>query len=249
MSLDEAIAKFQGITLSEMDGVKLMNRTDRKYWFKRELLVDLLESVADSYFILEVEGERNLPYSTVYYDTEHDGMYTTHHRGKLNRYKIRRRNYVSTKSSFLEVKFKSNKGRTVKVRRVSDYGSVGFDRRDEQFIEEKSPYRCCDLKRVLENSFKRLMLVSREMNERCTIDSDLRFISNGNEASLEKLVVVEVKSDGRSHSAIIDALNQRGLKPSGFSKYCMGRSLTDSDLKQNNFKRKHREIERKISNP
>ncbi len=247
--INRAIDKFQGISLADMDGVKLMNRTDRKYWFHREQLANVLEDISQDYYILEIAGERNLPYATTYYDTQCDEMYRNHHRGKLNRYKIRRRNYISTKSSFLEVKFKSNKGRTIKVRRESDYNNEDFDSFDEKFIVEQSPYQCSDLKKVLENGFRRLMLVSKGLNERCTIDSELRFADGQSEATLDELVVVEVKTNGRSHSAIIDALNRRRLKPSGFSKYCMGRSLIDKELNKNNFKRKHREIEKKISNP
>lgn len=252
MTLGETIDKFDGITLSEMDAVKLMNRTDRKYWFHKELLVDLLEDVAQEYYILEVDGERNLPYATTYYDTFQDSMYGNHHRGKMNRYKIRRRNYVSTGTSFLEVKFKSNKGRTVKIRRPSQYCSLAFDPSDKEFVEANTPYQCSDLRRVLENGFRRLMLVSKAMNERCTIDSDMRFVSGeigDNERQLGDIVVVEVKTDGRSHSNIIDAMNKRRIKPSGFSKYCVGRSLTDESLKKNNFKEKHREIAKKIDNP
>ncbi len=247
--IGEVISQFQSISLAEMDGVKLMNRTDVKYWFHREYLADLLMSVIDDYYILEIEGGRDLPYSTIYYDTELDGMYINHHRGKMNRYKIRRRNYISTNSSFLEIKFKSNKGRTVKIRRASSYGNVGFDAEDQSFISQNSPYSSDSLKQVLENGFKRIMLVSKAMNERCTIDCELKFISAEGVANLNEMVIVEVKRDGRSPSAIVNSLNQMRIKPSGFSKYCMGRSLTNRELKQNNFKCKHRAIDKILTNP
>ncbi len=242
------LVKFQGISLSQMDGVTLMNRTDRKYWFHQSWLEELLVEVSQDYYLLEVEGERNLIYTTTYYDTQENDMYSNHHRGKMNRYKIRRRNYVATQSSFLEVKFKSNKGRTIKTRHPSDYRSKSFDLRDRDFISENSPYSGLELQKVLENRFRRLMLVSKSMDERCTIDSEIRFRDGGHNARLDDLVIVEVKTNGRSPSKIIDALNRRRLKPSGFSKYCVGRSLVDGDLKQNNFKRKHRDIERKTYN-
>lgn len=247
-SLCDIISKFQGITLDQMDEVKLMNRTDLKYWFHRDSLLEILEDVAAHYYILEVDGERNLPYSTTYYDTPLDEMYNNHHRGKMNRYKIRRRNYVSTNSSFLEIKFKSNKGRTVKSRRASHYGTIGFSAKDAEFIAKKSPYSSSDLREVFANGFRRLMLVSKAMNERCTIDSELHFMSGESEVALNDLVVVEVKRDGRSHSAIVDALNLKRLKPAGFSKYCIGRSLTDKSLKRNNFNQKLRAIEATIEN-
>ncbi|MFI3239114.1 MAG: polyphosphate polymerase domain-containing protein [Bacteroidales bacterium] len=242
MFLEKVIYKFKGISLSEMDAVKLMNRSDRKYWFNVASLAELLADVIDDYYLLEVDGERNLPYATTYYDTQEEIMYNNHHRGKLNRYKIRRRNYQATKSSFLEVKFKNNKGRTVKVRKSSDYAQSDFSLSDSEFITNNTPYKTIELKQVLDNRFNRLMLVSKEMNERCTIDTELRFISNGQQVGLDSLVVLEVKTNGRSKSHIIDALNQHRIKPSGFSKYCVGRSITDDTLKINNFKRKHRDI-------
>ncbi len=245
METTNIIYNFSGISLAQMDGVKLMNRTDRKYWFNIEHLAALLELVKDDYFILEVDSKRDLPYQTTYYDTPEDEMYNTHHRGKKSRYKIRRRNYISTQSSFLEIKYKNNKGRTIKRRRASLFDKSHFDLADEEFINHNSPYATQRLRKVLDNEFNRLMLVSKAMNERCTIDSELLFKSNNTQVKLEGLVIVEVKSEGHNYSPIIEALNALRLKPSGFSKYCMGRSLTDRTLKSNRFKIKHREIEKK----
>ena len=39
-----------------------------------------------------------------------------HQNKKLNRYKIRQREYLISDISFFEIKFKSNKGRTIKKR-------------------------------------------------------------------------------------------------------------------------------------
>ncbi len=246
--IDEIISRLQPISLAQMEGVTLMNRTDKKYWFRRESLVELLFDIADDYYILEIDGNRNMPYATTYYDTVQDGMYGNHHRGKMNRYKIRRRNYISTNSSFLEIKFKTNKGRTIKRRLSSDFSNVGFSTTDQLFITKNSPYSYDELSRVLDVSFSRMMLVSKAMNERCTIDSGLRFISANGEIALEDLTVVEVKRDGRTPSAIINSLNRLRLKPAGFSKYCIGRSLTSHSLKQNNFKQKHRYINKILTN-
>lgn len=236
---------FKGISLSEMEGVKLMNRRDRKFCINATLLDDILTAVADDYYLLEIEGERNLLYATTYFDTENNEMYTNHHRGKKNRYKIRRRTYCSSNISFLEVKFKSNKGRTVKTRRISDYNGE-FAEEEKEFISKSSPYECAQIDRVIENGFRRMTLVSKEMNERCTIDSELVFQSNNVEARLDDLIIIEVKTEGNGASPIITALNERRIRPTGFSKYCMGRSITDSSLKQNRFRLKHRIIERTI---
>ncbi|MFR9603008.1 MAG: VTC domain-containing protein [Rikenellaceae bacterium] len=241
-TISEVISQFEPISLGEMDDVKLMNRCDRKYWFHVGRIEEVLEEVAQDYYVLEVERQRCLPYSTIYYDTARDEMFSSHHRGKMNRYKIRRRRYIATQSSFLEVKFKNNKGRTIKTRHPSDFENVGFDLRDREFLMQNTPYDSNALHQVLENRFRRLMLVSKRMNERCTIDFDMLFMSDDQEAKLRDIVVVEVKTDGRCRSAIIEAMNRLRLKPSGFSKYCVGRSLLHTELKRNLFKSKLRTI-------
>ncbi len=249
MSLNQAIAAFESISLKQMDGVKLMNRTDRKFWFNASHLEELLRSVTDHYYILDIEGERNQPYQTTYFDTPTDEMYTNHHRGKLNRYKIRRRCYLATKDSFLEIKFKSNKGRTIKKRIDSDFDRKGFNEAENDFLSSLSPYCAADLSPSLTNSFRRLMLVSKDMHERCTIDQELTFMSNGCQIPLSQMVIVEVKCQGRAKSEIIEAMARRRLKPAGFSKYCIGRSITNNNLKQNHFKLRLKLIEREIGSP
>ncbi len=249
MCIENSLTKFDRITLDQMDSVKLMNRSDRKYWFHGSLLESLLEEIAQDYYILEIGGECNLPYSTTYYDTQHDDMYRNHHRGKRNRYKIRRRSYLSTNSSFLEVKFKTNKGRTLKSRQPSHDGNSEFEADESSFLNDNTPYQCEELKEVLQNRFRRLMLVSKQMNERCTIDSEIQFVGGENQVKLDNLVIVEVKTEGRAKTSIINSLNRHRIKSSGFSKYCIGRSLTDEALQHNNFKLKHREIAKIINNP
>ena len=107
------------IGLEEMDKVCLMNRIDTKFWFHRRSLAEMFHSIQPNYFILSINGITELPYLTEYFDTLSDSMYIAHHNGKLNRYKIRRRSYVSSGISFLEVKFSNNKGRTIKRRVIT----------------------------------------------------------------------------------------------------------------------------------
>ncbi|NJN28808.1 MAG: VTC domain-containing protein [Cyclobacteriaceae bacterium] len=93
-----------------------MNRTDYKFWFPTNLVPSILSCIKDDYYILTINNQAILPYETTYYDTLKNDMYVAHHNGKLNRYKIRRRSYMVNDVSFLEVKFKNNKGRTIKNR-------------------------------------------------------------------------------------------------------------------------------------
>ena len=52
-----------------MNQVKLMNRTDQKFWFHADDLQDLLIDCYRYYYMLNVNGQYEIPYSTTYYDT------------------------------------------------------------------------------------------------------------------------------------------------------------------------------------
>ena len=114
--LSSILAQFEPTSLEEMEAVKLMDRTDTKFTFNVSQLELVLNEVNDDYKVLEVEGKRLSRYKTLYFDTEDLDLYLRHHAGQLNRYKIRHRTYVESNLGFLEVKFKNNKGRTVKNR-------------------------------------------------------------------------------------------------------------------------------------
>lgn len=237
---------LEPISLEAMDKVKLMNRTDRKYCININSLEGLLEDIRESYYILELGALRDMPYLTVYYDTMGDDMFSNHHRGKMNRYKVRKRCYESTGVTYIEIKFKNNKGRTIKVRQKSEMQGATLTSEDKVFIEANSPYTASSLKEVLCNNFNRLMLVSKDMNERCTIDTSLMFKSDTKEKYINNLAIIEVKTEGRSRSVMIDALSARRVKISGFSKYCIGRSKLDNEVKKNRFKSKLRILNKLI---
>ncbi len=242
-----AFSNFDPIRLEEMDQVKLMNRTDTKYWFHVNRLPQILNEIQNQYFVLNINNETILPYSSVYYDTFENRMFAAHHNGKLNRYKIRRRSYMSSEISFLEVKFKSNKGRTIKKRIPCDFGSNTFSPEDQDFLSKTTPFPASGLQVSLVNTFDRITLVNKNFNERCTIDYNLEYTTEGKHIALDNLVIVEIKSEGHSANSLLSrTLRDKRIKASGFSKYCVGRTLTDSTLKRNAFKSKIRMIEKTI---
>lgn len=236
---------FDSITLNEMDQVKLMNRTDTKYWFNSSKLPELLRMVKDNYYLLDINGENKLPYTTTYFDTENNKMFAAHHNGKLNRYKIRKRSYVNSGISFLETKFKNNKGRTIKKRIPCLSSNGNFTSEEDQFIDSQTPFSTNELRASLVNRFSRLTLVNKNFRERCTIDLNIEFEIKNKTVPLDNLVIVEIKADGKSTaSPLALALRDNRIKTSGFSKYCVGRSVTDPQLKINAFKPKIRRIEK-----
>jgi len=245
ISADEHI--FETIQLEEMERVKLMDRIDRKFWFHEEDLPGILTSILPNYYSLSIDGQNQIHYATTYFDTPGNEMLRAHHNGKLNRFKIRRRTYIDSGISFLEVKFKSNKGRTIKKRITSEADSDQFSINEKEFIESLTPFHCEELLPGLLNRFTRFTLISKAMNERCTIDTNIRFQVDDQVISLPNLVVVEIKSAGNSViSPLAITLRDHRIKQSGFSKYCVGRTIIDPTVKQNAFKAKTRRMNKLI---
>ena len=84
------------------------------------------------------------------------------------------------------------------------------------------------------------------MTERLTIDSCLRFhnLENGNKVILPDLAIIELKRGSNASSPVAQILNRLQIRPSGFSKYCIGMALTDPLLRQNRFKPRLKSIAR-----
>ena len=225
------------VSLSQMENVRLMNRMDTKFWFHVDRLPEILEQIKQHYYMLEINGNSQLPYSTVYYDTPDNAMYLAHHNGRLNRFKVRKRTYVDSEVCFLEIKRKNNKGKTLKERIPSCSPNKLNSSNEVAFISANSPFHPEKLVPKLKNEFTRITLVSGNQNERCTIDLNLAFQAGGKRTETKDLVIVEVKTEGTAnHSLLVKYLHEAGISASGFSKYCMGRLLTDRTLKHNSFK-------------
>lgn len=233
------------ITLEEMKDVKLMNRVDTKYLVTSDELLAILKGIHEHYYAQEVEGNRLSPYSTVYYDTPDLKMYIVHHDRHLVRDKVRVRTYLDSNLTFCEVKHKTNKGRTKKKRIEVQPGiDVITDPAASAFLAERQPYPVESLRPNLETAFDRFTLVNFEMTERLTIDCNLVFNNfiSGTSASMDSLIIMELKQDGRARSLLKEVLFNLRIKPYKISKYCIGTAMTRPEVKQNRFKSKIRRI-------
>lgn len=241
--MENILSTYQSIQLEEMKKVRLMNRVDTKYVTTLPLLIFILKQAKDCYFVQDIDGQFIMPYHTLYYDTPDTEMYMEHLRGRKKRQKIRVRSYESSRQSFLEIKNKNNKGRTEKIR--IPY-LPGASQTFEDFIGLHGNYAPDVLSRQLENRFRRITLVNKNMTERLTIDIHLRFrhIPSGHTCGLNRLVVIELKRDGNSCSPILEILREFRVHPAKFSKYCMGMALTNDKLKHNRFKPRIRYIKK-----
>ena len=172
--MTELISSFLPISLEQMSGVKLMNRTDTKFVTTVDKLRQLLLLAQSDYYIQEIDGERNLEYDTTYFDTANFDMYNQHQWNHANRQKIRFRTYCISGLQFMEVKTKNNHGRTKKKRiEVTDMDVSDAVKRT--FLEKHLRYAADTLRPAINNHFRRITLVNRGKTERLTIDSQLRF--------------------------------------------------------------------------
>ena len=258
-SIERILATFDPISLSEMEGVKLMNRIDTKYAVPLSALPAILEAAQDGYYAQEINGSRIATYDTMYYDTDSLDMYIRHHDRQLVRQKIRVRQYVESDLTFLEIKRKNNKGRTKKKRiSVPGFGitgdTFGDSKRErwsvEDFIAAKSRYHWSELSPHLSTRFHRITLVNKAKTERLTIDMDLLWenIVSGESKTFPELVIIELKRDGNVPSQMTQIMLSQRLKPLKISKYCIGTALTTPGLKKNRFKKKIRLIEKMLHN-
>ncbi len=247
-ALATLIDQMDPITLPEMDGVALMNRVDTKFVLSKDKLRQLLENVQSEYRILEVNSLRLAPYVTLYFDTPEWECYRLHHNRKLNRRKYRMREYQTSGKTFLEIKFKSNKGRTNK-KRMGIAGIVQEMTQDSsQFIQEVTG-GLPDLRPQLWTLFSRITLVNRHRPERATLDWELAFRDSQRGVSLPDLVIAEIKQEKIDRSSpVIQQLRALSVRPMRLSKYCLGSMLVRPELKQNRFKKKLLKIH-KITQP
>lgn len=292
------------LDLDRIAAVRLMNRVDTKYLVDERRCMELLERAADQYYVQIIDDCRACRYATLYYDTPQWDMYHLHHNRRLTRQKIRTRTYVETGVTYLEVKNKSNKGRTHKRRMALDrslFAAAATDTAAADFLRREARYAPETLSPSLATRFVRVTLVNHAMTERLTIDFDLHFdnvraadggnkdmnscgdmdmnsrgntdmngrkdmntigrgdmdingcgnngirgVDNGSgsaaEASLGRLVVIELKQDALAPSPMKQILAQLRVKPFKLSKYCIGEALTNPLVKHNRFKAKIRAI-------
>ena len=237
------------ISLDEMSGIKLMNRIDKKYLATISQLEQLLVMAQGKYMVQQIEGKRFNRYHTIYLDTPDEEMYTMHHNGRIVRQKVRVRTYLDSGDTFLEVKNKNNHGRTKKKRMVVNGVHTLHEDDGDVLLAKYAHYRLADLVPKVENRFERITLVNMAKTERLTIDCHVKFHHCETDVhnTYDRLVIIELKRDGNVYSPVKDMLRELRIKPSGFSKYCMGSALTNPNLKRNRFKPRFKKIDKLLN--
>lgn len=244
------LTEFQPITLEQMKDISLMNRVDTKFYALECRLDSLLEICKDRYYIQDIAGVRLATYDTLYYDTPAYDAYMIHQHGKSPRQKVRARCYVDGGGDcFLEIKNKTNKGRTKKKRVAlprENFENFAAVPQVNEFASKLCLWNTGLLAPALRIAFRRITLVNFEKTERITIDTGLAFTNprTGRSADLSDIVVIELKRDGNLPSHMHDILQDMRIKPAKFSKYCTGIMLTTPFMPLNRFKTRYLKLKK-----
>lgn len=234
--ITSTLEEFMPITLQEMDDVKLLDRTEVKYFFSAQKLPAILRQIMPYYRVLDINGVKLNSYETLYFDTDNFSMYLTHQAKRSNRYKIRYRKYVESNLCFFEIKFKNNKGRTVKERIKQPGIATCISDKAADFLAAKTPYTSDMLVPKVWNNYCRITLVNKFSKERLTIDVNLGFRDDNRTVDVPNLVIAELKQEKSSTSPFIKVMKEMGIQKGSISKYCYGVIYLNEGIKMNNFK-------------
>ena len=237
-NLQQIVANFLPISLDEMDDVKLMSRTDTKFAFRVSKLTLLMEKMMPFYRVLAIDGKFIHDYKSLYFDTDDRKFYFDHHNERVNRHKIRFREYVGSGFTFLEIKLKNNKGRTIKNRKKADSIAETLTEKQHKFIEKILGFHL-DLSAKQWINFSRITYVHKTQKERLTIDINLTFEDKEKTGDFKQIVIAEVKQERMSRSSdFMRIAKELHILPTRISKYCMTTLELNPNLKQNQFKEK-----------
>ena len=236
--ISKITASFSPIKLAEMDNVKLMSRSDTKFAFKFSKLPKLLNQMMPFYKVLEINGKFIHDYKSLYFDTDDRKFYLDHHNGRVNRNKVRFREYVGSDLTFLEIKRKNNKGKTIKKRMKVDSINDNLSVKQKEYI-----YSIIGSNIILNSkqwiNFSRITFVHKVHKERLTIDINLNFKEKDRRGDLNQIAIGEVKQERMSRlSDFMRIAKELHILPIRISKYCMSTLELNPELKQNRFKEK-----------
>lgn len=244
--LESILQQFESMSMDTlMLRADLMDRSDRKFAFHKQDLHEILEACLIDYYVLEIGTNRHFDYETEYFDTADRWLYFQHHRGKANRYKVRRRLYGSTGEEYIEVKHKTNKGNTQKLRvkgqKLSDANELLHAHIGEALTAALEP--------SLMVRYQRITLLHKAKNEKVTLDFDISWAGTGENPTetshridFQNVVIAEVKSTNLHFNSFEGIVKKRGIREGSLSKYCLGCLAVYPNIKQNRFKQTYNHI-------
>jgi hypothetical protein len=242
--LDRSLARFDPISLEEMDRVKLQDRTDTKFVFGEADLGAVLDGLLEEYRLLVLNGARGsrLPHALLRHARTAAFLRPPQRphlpeQGALPR--IRGQRPLLSRSEAQDRPWPDLEST------VAGGRHPGCDAATAPRFRAEGERRCRATRPMLWNMFMRLTFVHRTRPERLTIDRSLGFTRNGRNAELEGICIAELKQEhGDRNSPFLRTMRAMGHRPSGMSKYCVGMWLLEPGVKYNGFKELFLKIER-----
>ncbi len=236
------LQSFQTFSLHELDATNLLmkNRFETKYYFHLSHLDNILQACQNRYNILKIDDRLIFDYQNCYFDTKDFQLYYKHHNGKAERYKIRKRVYLNSQLSFIEIKQKTKKGNTNKYRQEA----VSLENA-ASFLQSHININYTELIPTLENQYNRITLLHKKNEEKVTIDINLNFASEKNNIAFNQIAIAEVKSENYSGTDFSQIMRSLGIKEGGMSKYCMGMIALGIPVRHNLFNQSYKQIIKK----
>lgn len=226
--LDEVVARLRSAPLDDAVGdAALLRRHDHKFVISLEQATAVARNLNSDWRILEINGRRSHQYHSRYFDTLDFALFRAHLQGRRRRYKVRVRSQGESSNTWLELKTKTDRSETNKLRWLRD--GDGFA--DLTVVECShlatgletvyGPLVLPPLVASLDLQYTRRTLINSHTNERITMDVNL--IAETAEAKgdlFPHAVVMEIKSSMENGPSLIDA-RKFGLRPMRVSKYCV----------------------------
>ena len=236
-SINNVLSRIKPYGLKDLKDANLMDRVDSKFLMPLSDLAGILNELQGSYRVLEINGNRVSNYKNQYYDTQPLKFYHDHHDGNLNRFKVRHRQYVDTKTSFLEVKHKDDEGRTNKTR-INITEEQLHDPEAQDFVLDSVGIPMEEMNVSQYSGYQRIALANEATAERLTIDFNLWYALEVEETiKLPNICILELKQAKKStDSPFYSIKDSSNILPLSFSKYCIGCALLHKDnLKSDHF--------------
>ncbi|MFT3852144.1 MAG: polyphosphate polymerase domain-containing protein [Ilumatobacteraceae bacterium] len=232
---------FPGVGLDEvLERAELLDRCDRKYLLDVADLEALVDSLPGGLRVLEIDGRRAFRYRSLYFDTPDLRSYRDAAHGRPRRWKLRTRTYLDSGESWLELKLRDRRGRTVKHRRPRRVDApAALEPVERSFADDLVGVAGLAnvLRPTLTTSYARVTLLDPAAASRITVDLALRSrLADGRQIALPGQAIVETKSAGRAGAAD-RALWSLGRRPLRLSKYATSLAAACPELPANRWHR------------
>ncbi|MGW0825103.1 polyphosphate polymerase domain-containing protein [Streptomyces sp. NPDC002845] len=232
---------LEPIALDELvERAELLTRLDRKYMLPVADLPFVVGGLDEDVRVLEMDGQRQFAYRSVYFDTPDLDGYLGAARRRRRRFKLRIRTYLDSGQHFFEVKTRGPRGTTVKQRIPYDGDLRQLDGEARAYADDMLGEAGINSRRFrfvpsLTTFYRRTTLFLPGSGSRLTVDTGLTWtLPDGTVLRTPERAIVETKA-GRAGSSADRLLWSLRHRPVPVSKYGTGLAALRPELPANRW--------------